>query len=190
MMLGEFDHFIACTFLCAACLSAASKPPIARMELIGTDRVDEFAIIEGKGTITKTIVQFDVPESTWTKVGISFIPLETGSVTLMIGGPWLGDRPLLSDQRLYVCWDDLEVTGSVIRNAGFEAMNDDFLPYYWYRVGGKDAGAVNDVTYVRNGEWSACVWMGSRLAQKIPVTAGKQVIVTGWALAPAFPGER
>ena len=80
------------------------------------------------------VVSGPVSHRGWREWSLTFVPKNSGSVTLSLLGPWEQQAPeVLFKQELF--WDGLEVTGAKLTNGGFEESRDN-SPVGWQNSGG------------------------------------------------------
>ena len=116
----------------------------------------------------------DICSCDWTEMIVEFTPQGSGTVDLILLGPWEESNGASSPIfRQEVLWDEIEVTNAPLLNGGFEAIRDG-MPDAWFRPYGDaavDSGPVTPVAGVRY----ARTWHDGRWQQTLPVTGGQRV---------------
>ncbi|MFM9966593.1 MAG: glycoside hydrolase family 5 protein [Planctomycetaceae bacterium] len=120
----------------------------------------------------------------WREWSVSFVPKNSGNVTLSLLGPWEQSSPEVIFKQELV-WDGLEVTGAQLRNGGFEELRDD-APEGWQVGGGRVIESTPELP-AKFGQRLARTWHNGRLSTSLKVTGGQPVRVRAFvkAVTPA-----
>lgn len=136
---------------------------------------------------TQILSRFPVSNNRWQEGSFSFKPEKSGLVSLSINGPWIQSDPATKElQVVMIDFDDFQVEGALLQNAGFEESAPFGEVKHWYKV---NVSTSNPPIDARNrarlmegdapeGTSFARVWHNSRLAQTIHVKEGVPVSVT------------
>ena len=110
----------------------------------------------------------------WRELAISFVPKNTGTVTLELYGPW-EKIPNADIYRQDVWWDDVRVTGAELKNGGFEQPLD-AKGSPWKSTGGSRVPSSKDAPSAE-GQYQVRTWHNERVIASIAVQAGKRITV-------------
>jgi hypothetical protein len=119
----------------------------------------------------KQILVTIFPASTdWKQATFSFTPSKDGSVTLILRGAWNADGT-----QTWTWYDDIQATGTEIKNADFESGNDGSWTLFddKYRK-----ASISDIT--KTGKGSVKVSQAFTATQNVAVKANVPVTITFW----------
>jgi endoglucanase len=122
----------------------------------------------------------------WSKYSLRFTPVQSGTVTLTLMGPWEEARKGVLYQQENL-WDDLRAEGARLEGGGFESGGK--LPAGWHANGGKVVAATEQAPAVE-GKYLARTWHNATLSTKLAVTGGQPVTLTFFARAAVPAGYK
>ena len=126
------------------------------------------------------VVSGPVSHRGWREWSLTFVPKNSGSVTLSLLGPWEQQAPeVLFKQELF--WDEFEVTGAKLTNGGFEEGREN-SPVGWQNGGGAVIESTTE-SPAKAGQRLARTWHNGRLSTSLKVTAGQTVSVRAFVKA-------
>jgi endoglucanase len=150
-------------------------------------RLSAGQLVRGGGTVTRMnwvapaeqprgyTAQLPLTHLGWSKFALRFTPAKSGTVRLVLMGPWEEARKgLIYKQE--VLWDDLRAEGAILSGGGFEAGGK--VPAGWESQGGKVVAATARVPAVEGNHY-ARTWHNGTLSTTLKVTGGKPVTLTG-----------
>jgi endoglucanase len=175
---------------------------VARFDLMADAQVhaiDGGRVISGNGSIGRMnwvseseqtrgyTVNFPVTHLGWRPLAVRFVPVQSGTVTLTLMGPFEeASKGVVYRQE--VLWDDLRVEGSVLADGGFEAPAGARVTV-WQSGGGAVVAQSAGVTAVQ-GTHYARTWHNQTLSTSLPVVGGRPVVIRLEARAVRIDGLR
>lgn len=119
---------------------------------------------------TRLIYSMKTEKAEWTSCSFSFIPTESGNVTLTLRGPDQGKRP-----PQWVLYRNIRRNGKLLPNGNF---SKEFSNWHRRKTDtGSQAQLVEDPALTPQGR-CVRVWHDGYLAQAVPVKAGEKVTLT------------
>ncbi|WP_165247427.1 glycoside hydrolase family 5 protein [Paludisphaera soli] len=165
-----------------------------RFDLTADVAIDQGRIVAGDGTIGRMnwvpadrvdrgyTVNFRIDRLGWRAVAVGFTPVQSGTVTLSLMGPW-EQAPGGGVYRQEILWDDLRAEGAELAaDAGFES-----------RKGWEGAGKVepsSEASPAATGSHLGRTWHDEPLTTRLIVKAGAPVVVEIRARARTPEGFR
>lgn len=120
----------------------------------------------------------------WREWDVTFVPKNSGSVRLLLTGPWEQSSPgNIFKQELL--WDSLRADGATLLNGSFEELRDG-MAVGWQSSGGSVMTATAEVA-AQQGDRLARTWHNGQLSTTLTVKAGEPVRLRAFveAIAPA-----
>ncbi|MEO5915130.1 MAG: glycoside hydrolase family 5 protein [Luteolibacter sp.] len=135
-----------------------------------------------------TDVIFPVRWWDWRELSLSFMPLDDGTVDLVLNGPWEQEKPGTAFRK-EVLWDSISAEGTRIENGDFEEQADGKpvgwkAPYQNYPSA--DSWPLAKATPLQ-GSAVAASWQNRTLSQTLQVKAGQKVTLRLHAMAATLP---
>lgn len=119
--------------------------------------------------------EFTIAPWFWSPFEVRFVPRTSGEVRFHLKGPWV--RNAAGRVRVQtVEWDAIRVEGGGALEGGFEGMT---VPVGWRDPGPGATAAVTREAHA--GEQSLFTWHDGALEARIPVSAGREVRLSGFA---------
>ena len=141
--------------------------------------------------VGKRSMLYQIPPSTWTKIGFTCTVKQDCDVSLRLVGP--AKREVANGPMVVVpvTYDQVEATGVTILNGGFEdlvAATD--LPKSWYAK--VDENSLPRVTHrlMNEGKNAVEAWHSSGLSQTLKAKAGVPVTITVFAYSEVDPAKK
>jgi endoglucanase len=155
-------------------------------------------VIEGNGSITRMnwvseseqprgyTLNFPVTHLGWRSLAVQFKPVQNGTVTLTLMGPFeQASKGIVYRQE--VLWDDIRATGAALADGSFESRPGP--PSGWQSGGGAVLAQSSAVAAVQ-GTHYAQTWHNQTLSTTFNVVGGQPVTIRLHARAVAVNGAR
>jgi len=118
------------------------------------------------------MASFEASADEWRDFTFSFTPSKSGVITFILLGQW-DETPT---NRKFVLFDDITITGNILKNTSFDEMNaDNATPKSWI----KQKGATEVMKNPDNGTNAVKVHCDAPLIQYMTVEANKKYTVSG-----------